>query len=307
MSRSKSAMHSKRRARTSTRNSARRSPRRTNGSPKGQSTKMAAAIVAPIFVLGAGGYGVFALLDGEELDANYCYAREDQHQAVVFVDNSIEGESEAQIRDYRTGMMRVWDNAPANSLIRIASTDRTSGGSFAPPQFTICKPAETQAEQEALGAPSQTAPMLARISGEAKGRYEEMVEQVIADATDGEKTALDSPILEQLQAISRYDGFDGPNRSITAITDGINNSETARFCVVQGALAPFERFKTTRSYSYVEPRSFEGVDVTIMLVELGGLPAPIAPYCTNAELRDFWPDYFKGNGAASVDLRRLRY
>ena len=134
-----------------------------------------------------------------------------------------------------------------------------------------------------------------------------MVDQVIADAKDEDQAAMDSPILEQLQAISRYDGFTGPNRSLTVITDGINNSETARFCAVSGDLPPFAQFRTRRSYRYVEPSSFEGMDVTLLLVEFGRLPAPGASHCSNAALRDFWPAYFTGNGAKSVDLRRLRY
>jgi len=277
------------------------------GRPGNNGAKMAAAIIAPLVALGAASYGAIALLDGEEADANHCYDRDDQHQSVVFVDNSIVDQSGAQMRDYRTGLIQVWDNAPANAQIRIASTDRTTGGSFAQPQFTICKPAANPAEQEAIGAPSQTAPMLKRIAGEARGKYEAMVEQIIANASDPSKTALDSPILEQLQAISKYPGFTGPNRSLATITDGINNSETARFCMVKGALVPFEKFKKKRGYKYIEPDSFEGVEVTIMLVERGKLPAPGAPYCSNDDVRDFWPEYFKGNGAASVDLRRLRY
>jgi len=296
MARKSQRPHSARRSRGSRRNTAGQS-----------SAKLAAAVVAPLMVFGAGGFAIFTLLDGEEIDGNYCYTREDQHQAVIWIDNSLEGQSEAQLRDYRTGMLRAWDNAPANTLIRIASTERSTSGSFAQPQFTICKPAKTPAEQEAIGAPELTLPRLARIHADAHAEFESMVDQVVSDATDGGKTALDSPILEQFQAISRYDGFTGPNRSITGITDGFNNSEAARFCTAKGALIPFERFKTRRSYSDVKPRSFEGADVTLLLIEHGQLPSPIAPYCTNAELRDFWPDYFKGNGASSVDLRRLRY
>lgn len=268
---------------------------------------VAAAVVAPLAVLGAAGFGTITLLDSEEIDANFCYARADQHQAVIFVDNSIQGQSGAQLRDYRTGLMRAYDNAPANSLIRIASTARTQGGSFAQPAHVICKPAATPAQQEAIGAPSQPAPMLARIADEARTKFEEMADQVIADASDEAQIARDSPILEQMQAISRYDGWTGPNRSLTMISDGENNSESARFCTVPGDFVPFEQFRKKRSYQYIEPRSFEGVDVTILLVEIGKLPAPGAPYCSNDGLRDWWPQYFTENGAKSVDLRRLRY
>ncbi len=281
--------------------------RRTQKSSSGKTAQLAAAIALPVMLFGAASYGVIALLQGEERDGNFCYSRPDQHQAVIFVDNSLEGESGSQLRDYRTGLMRVWDNAPANARIRVASTNRAEGSSFAEPLFTICKPAATPEEQEGIGAPEQSAPMLARVHSEAREAYAEMVETVIADATDPAKQAIDSPIFEQLQAISRYDGFEGNNRSLTVLTDGISNSEAGRFCVELGALIPFERFKDQRRYRDVEPRSFDGLDVTFLMVEFGQFPATSAPYCSNEELRDFWPEYFKANGATSVDLRRLRY
>ncbi len=37
------------------------------------------------------------------------------------------------------------------------------------------------------------------------------------------------------------------------------------------------------------------------------LPSPSLPFCTSDEVRAFWPDYFRSNGAASVQLSRLRY
>lgn len=289
------------------RSTPRRSRRPNRKSQNSNNAKLAAAIVVPLVGLGAAGYGAVALMDGEVRDEHYCYTRPDQHQAVIFMDNSLEGESEAQLRDYRTGMLREWDRLPANALIRIASTAKGDDSSFAEPAFTICKPAQTPAEQEELGAPDETAPMLARIHEEALTDFEAAVEHVIADATDQARQASDSPIFEQYQAISRYDGFTGPNRSLLSISDGISNSEAGRFCRDRDGLVPFEQFKTLRRYRDVEPSSFDGLDVTLLMVEFGELPAPGAPHCSNEELRDFWPEYFTANGAESVDLRRLRY
>lgn len=302
---SKSRRKPHRGAKTNRRRSS-RSSKRVAGDD-GNLINLGAVIVGPIIALGAVSYAVMAYLDEEQPDANHCYARDDQHQAVIFVDNSIQDESGAHIRDYRTGMMRVYENAPANSLIKITTTARTDGGSFAPPVFTLCKPAATQAEQAAIGAPEKSAPVLRRIAGEALAEYAEMVDSVVADMEDPDKTANDSPILSQIRAISLYDGFEGPNRSLTVITDGVNNSEIARFCAVPGDMPPFDTFKMQQRYSYVEPRSFEGVEVTILLVEFGRLPAPGLSHCTNNSIRDWWPAFFKGNGAISVDLRRLRY
>lgn len=281
--------------------------RRRAGAQRNSISRAIKLAALPIITLGAGGYAISHYIDIEKPGEDGCYVRADQHQAVIFVDNSLTGQSGAHLRDYRTGLLRVYKTAPANSLIRITTTSRKDGGSFAQPTFTLCKPAATLAEQAAIGAPEKAAPHLKRLEREAYAQYRSMVEQVIADAQDPDKAAKDSPILEQLQAVSRYDRFDGPNRSLTIITDGISNSETARFCTVKGDLPAFRKFEVKPKYKYVAPQSFEGMDVTFLLVEFGKLPSGSLKYCSNEELYDWWEDYAEGNGAKSVDMRRLRY
>lgn len=295
------------RSKTSRNEQQSRPVRRGGNRSPGSHGKILKLAATPVIVLGVGSLAAYHYIGIEKPDELGCYARADQHQAVIFVDNSVQGHSGAHLRDYRTGMLRVYKTAPANSLIRITTTSRTEGGSFAQPSFILCKPASTPAEQLAISAPDKSVPRLKRIASEAYKQYTAMVEQVIVNAQDPAKAAKDSPILEQLNAISRYDGFEGKNRSLTIITDGINNSETARFCTIKGNLPPFQTFKTKFRYKYVAPQSFEGMDITFLLVEFGKLPSGSLKYCSNEELYDFWESYAKGNDAKSVDMRRLRY
>ena len=238
----------------------------------------------------------------------YCYAREDQHQVAVFIDASMTAESSAtQVRDYRTAFIRAYDNAPANALISLFTTATDGRGSLPEPVFSMCKPASTPQEQGQFDGPSKTAPYLTRQADEAKAAYLAGVEAVLSDAQDPDKAAGDSPILEQVQAISRYQGFQSENRSLIWISDGIQNSEIARFCSVQGHMPRYQAFEKTRAYKDIKPNSFAGVDVFVLLVEFGPLPNDWAKFCSNAELRDWWPAYFEGNGANNVELTRLRF
>lgn len=262
----------------------------------------------PTLVLGGGGIIMSQQLKIEKMGADYCYARKDQHQAVAFLDNSMQQDlSPRQYRDYQTGFDRLYEDVPANARIAIYTTASDTDRSLPKPIASICKPAATVAEQDALGAPSQLAPYLARQAMDAKEEYDAIVKQVLRDAQDTSKAALDSPILEQLQGISRDSGFTSQYRSLTVITDGIQNSEIARFCSVKGDLPPFSIFRTQKKYVHVEPRSFSGVDVQFLLVESYLLPQATLPYCTNNEIRDWWPAYFKANGAASIEVTRLRH
>jgi hypothetical protein len=289
-----------RRNRTTKRpNRNRRQNSRRNTRRNSDKSRLVKLIAAPIAVASIGGFALYHYLGIEQPDALGCYTRTDQHQAVVFVDNSVLNESGAHFRDYKTGMLRVYDNAPANSLIKITTTSRSEGGSFAQAAHVICKPASTKAEQASIGAPDQPSQYLKNIADAAAANYKAIVDQVIADARDPAKAAKDSPILEQIQAISRYDDFEGPNRSLTVISDFIQNTEFARFCSVKGHMPSFETFKKRPDYRHIAPNSFEGVDVTFLMVEYGKLPFGSYNYCTHTEFYNWWEAYALGNGADS--------
>lgn len=267
--------------------------------------KVAAIIALPVTVIGGGALGLH-YMDGEHIGDDFCFDRPDQTQVAILIDNSMEGLSAPQARDYETGLARSFDLAPANARISFFTTALDGQGSLARPIFTVCKPAATPAEREAIGAPSKPAPYLKRQAEEARTRYAEAVADVIAASRDAARRAKDSPILELVQAVSKYPGFQGRNRALTLVSDGIQNSETARFCAEKGEMPSYGRFKTRPAYRTIKPKPMTGVDVTLLLVEQFKLPNNVYPYCSNNEMRTWWPEFFKGNGAASVDLNRLR-
>ena len=109
-----------------------------------------------------------------------------------------------------------------------------------------------------------------------------------------------------MQAISRYVGFQGRARSLVWLSDGIQNSEIVQFCAVRGHMPSADRLMQRSDYPAVAPVSFDGTYVTLLLVKSATLPQPGLKYCTHAEMRAWWPDWFRAHGADAVRLERLR-
>lgn len=270
--------------------------------------KIAALIAIPTVALTTTGFLMSKVMGEEKMSTEYCFERPDQAEHAFYVDASHTIDlSDRQRRDYKRIFEIAYEQASANTRVMVFTSQRDASGSVAKPVAMQCKPAATVSEMDAIGAPKKPAPYTARQAEEARVDFNKMIDRVLSDVQNAEKTALESPILEDLQALSRYNGFQGRYRSLTAVTDGIQNSETARFCFIKGDLPPFSTFKTQRRYGYVTPESFDGIRVDLMLVESTSLPHWDAPYCTHHEIRRFWPDYFKDNGAVKVTLTRLRH
>lgn len=237
-----------------------------------------------------------------------CYPKLVSHEAAVFVDFSFTaGTSAAQDRSLRTGLMRAYDALPPNGRLSIFTTARDTSATLATPVLVVCRPPAKPAEQALIGTPAKPPAYLQRVSKEARAAYMKQVEQLLADAKSQEKRAYDSPILEQLRAISEFP-FSAPLQRLYSYSDGLENTTGTQFCAVKGHLPPFGRFKKTDLYGRIKPAgSFTGAAVQFWMVETARLPSRQLPYCTAEELRKWWEAYFKAAGAASVDLIPLRY
>ena len=146
-----------------------------------------------------------------------------------------------------------------------------------------------------------------RQAQEAADDYHALVERVLTAANDESLSALDSPIFASLLAISRSSYFSSPNRTLWAITDGLEASETARFGQISGDAPPYEVFASQRRFEAVRPRSFEGTHVNLLLVESVRLPQPGLEHITYRERDNFWVSYFTANGADTVEMTHLRH
>ncbi|MEM1396083.1 MAG: hypothetical protein AAGH38_01370 [Pseudomonadota bacterium] len=292
--------------RYSNRKDRRRRSRR--GRPEGRSVQIAALAAIPVISIAGGGAALTWYSGIEKQDNAYCYLREDQHVEAVFIDNSLTHQiTSTQLRDYETTLSNIYESAPPNSRILIFTTALDQRGSVVRSTFDGCKPPSTPSEQAAIGAPKQTPQLLLKRGAEARETYIGHIKEMLETARDESKIAMDSPILEQLQGISRHPTYQGRSRSLTVITDGLQNSRIARFCQVENDMPPFKLFKKRNAYREVEPRGFDDVDVNFNIVEFGELPTPSLKYCTNLEVANLWRDYFVSNGAREVEVSKLRY
>lgn len=286
------------------RSSSRSRRRRDNG----QVRKLAILGAMGAVTLAGGGFGIVHLARQEPIGDDFCYDRADAHEVAVYVDSSFTGQaSRQQQRDFETALRRAYDEAPANARVSVFSTTQNIHGSLMEPVFSICRPPSTPDEQADIDAPSDTPQRLARRAREAASRYDELAAGVLQDARDENLSARNSPILASLSGISRSVYFDSSHRTLWAITDGLENSPTARFGAVAGDAPPFATFAQQARYDDVRPRSYQGADVRLLLVETATLPQPGLEHITSTELRRWYRDYFEANGAASVELTTIRF
>lgn len=279
------------------------------GKRKGLSlpVKLAIAGTALVGIVGVGAWGLNHYMSIEKIDTAFCYPRADQHQTAVFVDASVQNLTPPILRDYRSELMKAFETAPANGKVIIFTTDKEVQQTKVQPVAMLCRPAKNAVEQASINAPEVSAPMLANRLADAKKAWREKVEEVLSAVQDDQRRAGDSPILEQVREISRYPEFQGWNRKLVWISDGIQNSREGRFCSVKGQMPPHAKFAERPDYDFVKPEPFDGADVSVLLVETLKLPHTQAPFCSNTEMRKWWVDYFTANGANRVRLTPLRH
>ncbi len=265
--------------------------------------------LAAIAAIATGGITAMALYKPSvTLDRNFCTPNAAVHQAGIFVDNSIGNLTDAQRRDYQSGLERIWKKAPANTKIMVFTTATGQISSLAEPASILCKPPQTPQEYSQAGLSEKPDAYIKRQIREAEKSWAKQIKTLLSDIQNRDKAAFQSPILEQIRAISQYEGFKATSRSLTLITDGIQNSSaTAMFCRDKDAMPRFADFSARHDYALtIKPDSFENTDVSVLLVEQVQFPIPEMPNCTTNELRRFWLDYFKMNGAKSVTLNPLQ-
>lgn len=294
------------RSRSSRTKRGRRSRRRNTGSGIGRKVALGAAIIAiPAVTLGAGGYLAYQYLNTEQIDANYCYARPDQHEVAVFIDFSMTHQlSPSQRRDLTNTLRQTFENLPPNAQLSVFTSAKGIAASVSEPVFQLCNPAENAVEQASFDAPATSTPKLARQNREAQETFAIFIDDLMAQSVDQAHLAISSPILEQIQGLSRYNFGGGLDRLIV-FTDGINNSANGEFCSKQGHLPSFSAYAARPEYTFIAPENFGRAQIDILLVESTVLPNDFLPYCTNAEVRNFWVEYFEANGSGSVRLTPL--
>lgn len=267
---------------------------------------------ATVAMLAGGGYVALNDMNTARADDLGCYEQaEPQAQTVALIDSSEPRFDPTQHRDLMTAFADLIQNGLTfNERFTLITTDADRIGSVPNPVMSRCAPAQSAMDLERVGAGRASEAFIERQAADAfEEEFLPHLENVFAvNPRDAQRQRSESPVLEQIQGISRMRAFSdgtGPKRLII-VSDLLQNTHDAQFCHTQGHLPSFETFRTRPYYERIAPRSLGGTDVTIYLLIRGVLGEAPHPYCTEEELVRFWRAYFVDAGAGSVDIIRLR-
>lgn len=263
-------------------------------------------VLIPLVTVIGGGYLAYEYIKTEKIDVAFCYERNDRYEAAVFVDFSVTHLiSPSQQRDLKNKLAQTFRKLPPNGRLSVFTTARDSTASINEPVFVLCNPPKNEREQERIDGPLKSTNVLKNENKDAGEKFADYIEKLANESKVQSKLAITSPLLEQVQGISRYD-FGARLKKLIFISDGINNSPNGYFCTKKGELPSFRLFAQKPHYQFVKPDDLNGVSVDILLFE-STLPTSELPYCTNLELRNFWISLFEENGANPVRLTPLGY
>jgi len=278
---------------------------------KNQPTPTTLAAYVFGIVLGVAGlsYAGYATLGDPVANAQGCYTEAHSPEVILAIDASQPRWNEEQQRAIERFIDQVYQSLGFNERLSVYTTEGDAYAALLSPQAQVCGVAQDARELEAIGVSGPSA-------GYLKKERERLYKKVLAPelsailAMEPEATRVQnvqSPILEMLQSISRMPSFSRASRLIV-ISDFLQNTDTARFCVVQNDMPHFGVFKQRRIYQRVKPESFDGIDVDFLMLQRGGYGGQYLPYCRDEEeLHTFFSDYAYDQGARSVRLTRLRH
>jgi len=282
--------------------SPRRTPRRNRRQERARKQLYQRGTVIALAALLAVGLGSVSVsqLSKAKPDEYGCLPETNDHTA-MWVDSSVRATDEAQERAVRSAFEDIHNTLIAYERWTLITTERDHYDMVGGNRFTICAPDQ--------GSNPNRAEKL------RKELYTEEVEPKIKDVLQSfnieEKRSLRSPVLESLQSISQRPDFSTSlgSRRLVLVGDMIQNTEIAQFCTTQGHLPSYPKFKELPAFANIKPASLQGVKVTIYMQVYPGAygHAEGLPYCTENELKTFWTAYFEDAGAASVNIRPIRW
>lgn len=241
-------------------------------------------------------------------DAYGCYADAPQRTTFVLVDASEPRFNGEQARSLRSYFDQLYAGLKFNERLSIYTSEGDQIASVANPRFSVCGPARTPDQLEAINAPGGE-------TGYLRKQRERLYTKVLAPELDA-LLALNasaaraqnhqSPILEQIADLSRLPAM-RPGSRLIVISDLLQNSDTARFCRRRGDMPHFTVFRKRAIFERIKPNSLEGVDVEVLLLQRYGYGQPGMEFCRDEEeLRAFWRDYFIAAGVSSPRFMRIR-
>lgn len=268
------------------------------------------AAYAAILAVGLGGMGAtaFRMIGKLTPDAFNCFDAFGPPPVRVLFDASEPRFNEEQARSLRNYFARLYHDLAFNQRLEVYTTGEAEIASVTTPSFRVCGGARSPEELESINAFTAEPGYLAK---ERERIYEKVfmpeIESLLDLAPgDDRRQTRQSPMLELMRDLS---GDIPQGTRLIIISDLINNSDSARFCVVQNDMPPFAAFKERTVYqSRLKPRSLSGVDVEVLLLQRVGYGQTPLPYCkSEEEIVTFWRDYLVDNGVSDPTFVRIRH
>lgn len=253
------------------------------------------------------GYATFKSLGQITPDAHGCYESINQASTFVLVDASEPRFNEEQARSLRTYFDKLYAALAFNERLSFVTSEADQIASIAAPRFHVCGQAKTPEQLEAVGAASAQAGYLKkqreRLYGKIVGPELDALLSVTPD--ENRRQLYQSPIMEMIADISRLPDLK-PGSRIIIVSDLIQNSDSVQFCRVRNDMPPFHVFKERPVYARLKPKSLQGIEVEILMIQRWGYGQADLEYCAHEdELMAFWRDYLTDNGA-QVNVIRIR-
>lgn len=241
-----------------------------------------------------------------------CYTQTTaQDSTIAFVDSSDPGFDGVQSRDLVRAFTNLYKrDLRFNEHLSVITTQQSRIGTIPDPVIELCGGAKSSAELENIGAAGATPAFLKR---QSEKTFEKQVEPQLAEIfavnpTSANRQSRESPILEQIQSLSRLPAFSDQagQKKLIVVSDMLQNTTDLQFCKTQGHLPSYFSFKESPEFDRVRPASLTGTDVTIYMLVRGTLGQPPYSFCTEPELTQWWKDFLTDAGARSVDVIRIR-
>lgn len=241
-----------------------------------------------------------------------CYTQTAAHDSTIaFVDSSDPGVDAVQSRDLVRAFTNLYErDLGFNERFSVITTQESRIGTIPDPVIELCGTAKSSADLESIGAAGATTAFLKR---QAEKVFEKKVAPQLSEIfavnpTSANRQSRESPILEQIQSLSRLPAFSerAVQNQLIVVSDMLQNTTELQFCSTQGHLPRFAKFKESPEFDRVRPASLAGTDVTIYMLVRGTLGEAPYAFCTEPELTQWWKDFLTDAGAQSVEVIRIR-
>ncbi len=265
------------------------------------------ASLALIICIVSLGYAAYQAYGKPVADRYGCFDGVSGRQTFVLIDASEPRFDADQQRALHRYFRQLYDGLGFGDRVSVYTTEGDQQASVLAPRFHVCGPATEPGQLTAIGA--ETGP-----AGYLKKQRTRLYEQrflpelgaVLDDSPDkGRRQSWQSPILEMVADLSRQPGVKA-GAKIVLVSDLVQNTpDSAQFCRVQNDMPRFAHFARRAVYhDRLKPHALNGIAVDLLMLQRRSY----GPHCRDEdEIRRFWVDYFRANGAVGLRVIRLRH